>query len=87
MADATSAAEIEQELTATRARLAGTVNELAYRTQPHVIAERQMQALKRKFDRATRTPDGDLRVERIGAVAAAGVALVVVVVLLRRRRD
>ncbi|MBB2986953.1 DUF3618 domain-containing protein [Terracoccus luteus] len=79
-------AAIEAQIKAARGRLEGTVNELAYRAQPQVIAERQMQSLKLRFDRATRTPDGELRVERVAAVAAAVVAVVALSVVLRRRR-
>jgi len=82
----TDTARIERDIEAARARLEGTVNELAYRAQPQVIAERQVQSLKLKLRDATHTPDGDLRVERIGAVVGAVVALVVVAGLVRRRR-
>ncbi len=81
-----STSAIEQEIAAARSRLESTVNELAYRAQPKVIAERQVQGLRLKFDAATHTPEGDLRIERIGAVVAATVAVVVAVTLLRRRR-
>ncbi|ADU47848.1 DUF3618 domain-containing protein [Intrasporangium calvum] len=81
----TETARIERDIEAARARLEGTVNELAYRAQPKVIAERQAQSLKLKLNEATHTPDGDLRVERVGAVVAAVVALVVVTALIRRR--
>jgi hypothetical protein len=86
MSQATSAAAVEQEIHAARARLEGTVNELAYRAQPKVILEHQVQGLKQRLVDATHTPSGDLRVERIGAVVGAAVALVVVARLLRRRR-
>ncbi|MDC5698646.1 DUF3618 domain-containing protein [Intrasporangium calvum] len=79
-------ARIERDIEAARSRLEGTVNELAYRAQPKVIAERQAASLKLKLNEATHTPDGQLRVERIGAVVAAAVALVVVAGLIRRRR-
>lgn len=79
-------ARIEQDIREARARLEGTVNELAYRAQPKVIAERQVQSLKLRLDAATHTPEGDLRVERVGAVIAAVAAVVVVAVLVRRRR-
>ena len=75
-------ARLEQDIQATRARLEGTINELAYRAQPQVIAQRQVQGLKLRLDAATHTEDGDLRIERVGAV----VAVVVVVGILRRRR-
>jgi MYXO-CTERM domain-containing protein len=82
----TDTARIEKDIEAARSRLEGTVNELAYRAQPQVIAQRQAQSLKLKLDAATHTPEGDLRVERIAAVVGAAVALVVVAGLIRRRR-
>ena len=82
----TDTARIERDIEAARARLEGTVNELAYRAQPQVIVQRQVQSLALRINEATHTPDGDLRVERIAAVAGAVVAFVVVVGLLRRRR-
>jgi hypothetical protein len=82
----TETARIERDIEAARARLEGTVNELAYRAQPQVIAQRQAQSLKLKLNEVTHTPEGDLRVERIGAVVAAAVAIVVVAGLIRRRR-
>lgn len=81
-----SVSSLEQELASARARLAGTIDEIAYRAKPEVIAERQMNSLKLKVDQQVRTPDGDLRVERIAAVAAAGLAVIAGIVLLRRRR-
>lgn len=86
MSQATSAASVEQEIRAARARLEGTVNELAYRAQPKVIIDKQVQGLKQRLMEATHTPSGDLRVDRIGAVVGAAVALVVVSGLIRRRR-
>ena len=82
----TDTARIEQDIEAARARLEGTVNELAYRSQPQVIAQRQVQLVKLKLDEATHTADGELRVERVVAVVAAVVVVVVAVGLLRRRR-
>ena len=81
----TDTARIERDIEAARARLEGTVNELAYRTQPQVIVQRQAHSLGLRLHEATHTPEGDLRVERVAAVAAA-VVVVVVVGLLRRRR-
>ncbi|WP_404392674.1 DUF3618 domain-containing protein [Humibacillus xanthopallidus] len=79
-------ARLEQDIQATRARLEGTINELAYRAQPQVIAQRQAQGLRLKLDAATHTDDGELRIERVAAVVAAAVAVVVVIGFLRRRR-
>ena len=47
-------ARIEQDIQAARARLEGTVNELAYRAQPQVIAQRQVQGLRLRLAAATR---------------------------------
>ncbi len=82
----TDTARIEKDIEAARSRLENTVNELAYRAQPKVIAERQVQSLKLRLAAATHTPDGDLRVERVVAVVGAAVALVVIAGLVRRRR-
>ena len=82
----TDTARIERDIEAARARLEGTVNELAYRAQPQVIVQRQVQSLALRLNEATHTPEGDLRVERVAAVAAAEVGFIVVVGLIRRRR-
>ena len=79
-------AGIEADIEAARKRLEVTVNELAYRGQPKVIAQRQVRSLKLRLDEATHTADGELRVERVGAVVAAAVAALVVIALVRRRR-
>jgi len=79
-------ARIEQDIQAARVRLEGTVNELAYRAQPQVIVQRQVQGLRLRLAEATHTQNGDLRIERIGAVVAAAVVVVVAIGLLRRRR-
>jgi hypothetical protein len=86
--DATkSVDEIEAEITAARTRLAGTVDELHTRTAPKEIARRQVESIKTRFTEATHTDSGDLRTERIAALAAAGVALVALGIgALRRRR-
>lgn len=85
MSQSTSASAIESDIRAARSRLENTVNELAYRSQPQVIAQKQTEALKLKMESAVKTDNGDLRTERVAAVAVAAVALVVAAVLLRRR--
>jgi hypothetical protein len=77
--------QIEAEIAAARDRLAGTVDELHTRTAPKEIARRQTEAAKAKFTEATRTENGDLRTERIAALAAAAVALLGIGALRRRR--
>jgi hypothetical protein len=88
MSDDTAAKSVEQieaDIAAARDRLAGTVDELHTRTAPKEIARRQAEAAKAKFTEATRTESGDLRTERIAALAAAAVALLGIGVLRRRR--
>ena len=80
-----SVEQIEADIAAARDRLAGTVDELHTRTAPKEIARRQAEAAKAKFTEATRTENGDLRTERIAALAAAAVALLGIGALRRRR--
>jgi MYXO-CTERM domain-containing protein len=77
---------IEAEIAQTRAHLASTIDELAVRAQPREIARRQTESVKVRLVEATHTPEGDLRVERVGAIAAAAAAVLVVLAVLRRRR-
>ena len=80
-----SVQEIEAEISAARSRLAGTVDELHARTAPKEIARRQAESAKVKFTEATRTETGELRTERIAALAAAAVVLVGLGAIRRRR--
>jgi hypothetical protein len=81
----TSSDAIEAEIAVRRAHLASTIQELTVRTKPREILRRQKESAKAKFFDATHTPDGDLRVERLGAVAAAGSVVLIVLALLHRR--
>lgn len=81
-----SADAIEAGIAATRAHLASTIDELAVRAKPTEIARRQAESTKARFIAATHTPEGELRVERIGAMAAAAAVLVGLVVLHFRHR-
>ena len=78
--------EIEADIAAARERLAGTVDELHTRTAPQEIARRQVESLRTRFTEATRTESGDLRTERIAALAAAAVALIGLGAARRRHR-
>ena len=79
-------AAIESDIEATRARLAGTVDELAVRLHPQGgIGRRSVQDAKQRVREATHTPDGALRTERLAAVAAAAVAVVGLLAVIRRR--
>jgi hypothetical protein len=81
-----SAAEIEADLAATRERLAETVDSLAARVQPRVLASRGADRAKL----TVMTPDGTLRTERLIrlGVAVTGVvgALTLLRYLMRRSR-
>ena len=76
---------IEAEIAQTRAHLASTIDELTVRAHPREIVRRQKESAKAKFVDATHTPEGDLRAERVGAMAAAGAAVLVVLTILHRR--
>jgi Protein of unknown function (DUF3618) len=76
---------IEAEIAATRAHLATTIDELSFRARPKEIARRQAASAKARYIEATHTPEGDLRVERVGALAAGVVALVGLLLAIRRR--
>ena len=80
-----SVEQIEADIAAARNRLAGTVDELHTRTAPQEIARRQVASAKEKFTEATRTPSGELRTERVAALAAAAVALLGLGAVRRRR--
>jgi hypothetical protein len=76
---------IEAEIAQRRAHLASTIDELTVRTQPREIIRRQKESAKARFVGATHTPEGGLRLERLGAMAAAGTAMFLVLALLHRR--
>ena len=71
-----SVQQIEAEIAAARDRLASPVDALPPRTSPKEIARRQAESLQAKLADATYTESGDLRTERIAALAAAAVALI-----------
>lgn len=75
---------IEAEIAATRAHLAATIDELSVRARPKEIARRQAASAKTSWIEATHTREGDLRVERVGALAAGVVAFLGLVLAIRR---
>ncbi len=74
-------AEIEAEIEATRARLAGTVDAIAYRVKPANVARRGVESARAQVV----DERGNVRADRV-AVLAAAVAGVVGLVLWRRSR-
>ena len=72
---------LEREIEETRERLAGTIDELIYRTNPRTIVGRQVAGVKAFFvDQAT----GEPRTENILKVAAGVVGTIVVFALIRK---
>ena len=77
---ARTAEQIEADIAATRERLASTVDELVDRASPKAVLERQVeQAKSQVFDE-----QGQLRTQKIVAVAGAVVGVVGVLLVIRR---
>jgi hypothetical protein len=73
--------ELEREIEQTRERLAGTIDELLYRSNPRTIVSREVAGLKAYFvDPAT----GEPRTENILKVAGAVVGTVALFMLIRK---
>jgi hypothetical protein len=77
---------IEAEIAATRAHLAATIDELSVRARPREIVRRKAGSVKARIVEATHTPDGDLRMERVAAVAAGSVVVFGLVFAVVSRR-
>lgn len=75
-----SPVELEQQIEATRERLAGTLDQLIYRAKPATIASRTVQDIKAHFVDAR----GEVRKDKVAAVAGAAVAVVAFFVTVRR---
>jgi hypothetical protein len=77
---ARTAEQIEADIAATRARLASTVDELVDRANPKNVALREVERAKAQvFDER-----GQLRTQKIAAVAGAAVGVIGVLLLIRR---
>ncbi len=72
--------QIAAEIAETRNRLAGTIDQLAYRVQPKTILKRQLESVRASFV----NPDGSLRKDRV--LKAAGVTLGVFGVIIAIRK-
>ena len=81
-----SPAALERAIQDRRDHLAATSDELSARAKPKEIARRSMAEAQRRFRTLTHGSDGQLRTERLAAVAGAVTVLGGVMVLLRRRR-
>jgi hypothetical protein len=82
----TSAAALERAIEAKRAALAATIDELSVRAQPKEIVRRGLAGVTAKARGAVETPDGQMRTERIGAVAGATLVVLLALVWVRVRR-
>ena len=82
----TSPDAIEAEIAATRAHLAATIDELSVRAKPKEIVRRKVGSAKARFVEATHTPEGDLRMERVAAVAAGSAVVFGLVLAILHRR-
>ena len=83
---AVTPAALERAIEVRRASLAATIDELTTRAQPKEIARRSVAGLTARARGAVETPDGQMRTERIGAVAGATLVILVALVWLRVRR-
>ena len=88
--DDRTTSQIEADLSATRARLASSVSALIDQVHPNRIKQRQVAEFKLLADTAKVNAKallfnarGDLRTERIGAMAAAVAGLVGFVLIVR----
>lgn len=86
-ADALSSdpAVLAAAIEARRARLSGTLDELAQRVKPANLASDAKEQAVDRAKKAVSDEQGNLLYERIGAVAAAAVAVVVALAVARRR--
>jgi hypothetical protein len=81
-----SPAALEREIQDRRDHLAATIDELTARAKPKEIARRSAAEATRRFRSLTHTPEGELRTERLAAVAGAVAVVGGVLIFLRRRR-
>ncbi|GGB16371.1 hypothetical protein GCM10011492_02640 [Flexivirga endophytica] len=81
-----SAKDIEADLAATRERLTGTIDELAFRAQPKELAKRQVEGAKLKVGGFTHTPDGELNTQKLGFALGGVAAVLLTLGILRRAR-
>ncbi|MDO5699216.1 MAG: DUF3618 domain-containing protein [Dermatophilus congolensis] len=83
--DNRSTQDIEKEIEQSRARLAATVDELAFRVKPKNLAQRQMANARRGFHSATHTDSGDIKLEVVGPAVAVVAGLIALAIYRRVR--
>jgi len=82
----TSPDAIEAEIAETRAHLAATIDELSVRAKPKEIVRRKVESARTGLVEATHTPEGELRLERVAALAAGSAVLLGLVLAILHRR-
>ncbi len=80
-----SIADLEVTLTQRRQHLSSTIDELVTRVTPREILRRQVESGRISLAAATRTPDGELRTERVAGVLGAASVLLLGAGLIRRQ--
>lgn len=79
-ADTRAPNSIEAEMEATRARLAGTIDQLVYRASPKTIARREVAGVKAHFVDV----QGKVRTGNVFKVAGIAAGVVAMIVVLRK---
>ncbi len=77
--------ELEQQIQLRRERLAATIDELSGRAHPKAIAQQGAAVVSARLQAVTHTPEGELRTERLAAVAGAFVVIAGVLIFARSR--
>ncbi|MGI8701316.1 MAG: DUF3618 domain-containing protein [Nocardioidaceae bacterium] len=72
--------QITAEISDTRERLAGTIDQLVYRVQPKTIASRQYASIRARFVNS----DGSADTQMIAKVAGGVLGFVVLVMVIRK---
>ena len=78
-------AALEAHIARRRADLASTIDELVVRAHPKEIARRSAADVRSRVQGFAMTSEGQLRTERVAAVAGAAAALLALLALARRR--
>jgi hypothetical protein len=71
--------QIAADIATTRNRLAGTIDDLVYRTKPKTILQRQLASTKASFYDSR----GQLKKDKVAIIAGAAVGVVAVIVAIR----
>jgi hypothetical protein len=77
-ADTRAPNTIENEIEATRERLAGTIDQLVYRANPKTVAKRNVAGVKAKFVDPQGSPRTDNILKTVGVVAGFVAVMLVI---------